>query len=109
MKFLVQSEIALTVPPERLAGLLERTRNQVGRGDTRVSIDCVYGILGGRGAVAICEAPDAETMNAMLTDAPLFHFERFTIIPLVSFDAFLDGMIKAAVAASKPAAASEEA
>ena len=98
MKFLVQSDIEVNVPPERLADLLERTRRHVGRSDTGVRVECVYGILGGRGAVAICEA---ESLHALLTDAPLCHVERFTITPLVAFDAFLDGMIKAAVAISE--------
>ena len=45
--------MSLNVPPERLARLLERTREQVGRKDSDVTIDCVYGITGGRGAVAV--------------------------------------------------------
>ena len=45
MKFLVRSDVSLNVPPERLARLLERTREQVGRMDSDVTIDCVYGSL----------------------------------------------------------------
>lgn len=99
MKFLVESDISLTVPAERLVRLLERTKRHVGEAANGVSVDCVYGILGGRGAVAICDAADGETLHALLTSAPLFHFEHFTITPLVAFDAFLDGMLKAAHAA----------
>ncbi len=101
MKFLVQSDITLDIPPERLTSLLERTKAHVGGPAPGVSIECVYGIVGGRGAVAICEATDGETLHALLTNAPLFHFEHFTITPLVAFDAFLDGMLKAARAVNE--------
>ena len=100
MKFLVRSDVPVHVSGKRLAELFRRTRDQVGRGDTGVTVEAVYGILGGRGAIAICDTPDAETLHAFLTAAPLFHFERFSVTPLVSFDAFLDGMINAAVAAN---------
>ena len=100
MKFLVQSDVFPEAPVERLAELFERTRGQVARGDSPVQVECAYGVLGGRGAVAIVDAPDAESLHALLTSAPLFCFERFTVTPLVAFDAFLTGMSTAAAAAA---------
>ena len=100
MKFLVQSDVFPEAPVERLAELFERTRGQVARGDSPVKVECAYGVLGGRGAVAIVDAPDAESLHALLTSAPLFCFERFTVTPLVAFDAFLTGMSTAAAAAA---------
>lgn len=106
MKFLVQSDVFPEAPVDRLAELFERTRGQVARGDSPVKVECAYGVLGGRGAVAIVDAPDAESLHALLTTAPLFCFERFTVTPLVAFDAFLTGMsTAAAAAAAAPASA----
>jgi muconolactone delta-isomerase len=106
MKFLVQSDVFPEAPVDRLAELFERTRGQVARGDSPVKVECAYGVLGGRGAVAIVDAPDAESLHALLTSAPLFCFERFTVTPLVAFDAFLTGMsTAAAAAAAAPASA----
>lgn len=100
MKFLVHSDVFPEAPVERLAELFEQTRGQISRTDSPVKVECAYGILGGRGAVAIVDAPDAESLHALLTSAPLYCFERFTITPLVSFTAFLDGMAGAARAAA---------
>lgn len=100
MKFLVHSDVFPEAPVDRLAELFERTRGQVSRGDSPVKLECAYGILGGRGAVAIVDAPDAESLHALLTSAPLFCFERFTVTPLVAFPAFIDGMAAAARAAA---------
>lgn len=99
MKFLVESEIFPDAPLERLAEALERTKAQIARTDTPVTIECAYGVLGRRGAVAICDAPDAETLHALLAAAPLFHFERFVVTPLVALDASLSSMSAAAAAA----------
>ena len=100
MKFLVQSDVFPEAPVDRLAELFERTRGQIARADSPVIVECAYGILGGRGAVAVVDAPDAESLHALLTSAPLFCFERFTVTPLVGFPAFLDGMAAAARAAA---------
>jgi muconolactone delta-isomerase len=96
MKFLVESEIFPEAPVELLAEALERTKGQVGRSDSGVVVECVYGVLGRRGAVAICEAPDGETLHRLLASAPLFHYERFTVTPLVSFEESLTAMAQAA-------------
>jgi muconolactone delta-isomerase len=98
MKFLVESEIFPDAPLEPLADALERTKGQVTRPDSPVRVECVYGVAGRRGAIAICEAPDAESLHLLLVSAPLFHFERFTITPLVSFEASLTAMSEAAAA-----------
>lgn len=98
MKFLVESEIFPEAPIERLAEALERTKAQVARGDTPVQVEAVYGVLGKRGAIAICDAPDGESLHRLLASAPLFHFERFTVTPLVSFEASLTAMAEAAAA-----------
>jgi muconolactone delta-isomerase len=98
MKFLVESEIYPDASIERLADALERTKAQVARSDSGVEVECVYGVAGRRGAIAICNAPDAESLHRLLVSAPLFHFERFTITPLVSFEASLTAMSEAAAA-----------
>ena len=69
------------------------------RPDSSVKIECVYGVAGRRGAIAICDAADVESLHQLLATAPLFHFERFTVTPLVSFEESLTAMSAAAVAA----------
>jgi hypothetical protein len=44
-------------------------------------VEAAYGVLGRRGAVAILDAPDADTLQRVLVLAPLFHFERMKVPP----------------------------
>jgi muconolactone delta-isomerase len=98
MKFLVETEFLPNAPVERLPELIERTKGQVARQDTPVVVECVYGVLGRRGAVAICEAPDAESLQKLLVSAPLFHFETMKVTPLVDFGTTIDALRDSAAA-----------
>jgi muconolactone delta-isomerase len=98
MKFLVESEIFPGAPIAQLAEALERTKKHVTRSDSPVKVECVYGVAGRRGAIAICDAADADSLHQLLATAPLFHFERLTVTPLVSFEESVTVMSAAAAA-----------
>jgi muconolactone delta-isomerase len=59
-------------------------------------VEAAYGVLGRRGAVAILDAPDADTLQRVLVLAPLFHFERMKVTPLVDLAQSLSLMAEAA-------------
>ena len=66
-----------------------------------MKVDAAYGVLGRRGAIAILDAPDAETLQKVLVFAPLFHFEKMTITPLVDLTVSLTLMAEAAEKVSR--------
>jgi len=100
MKFLLETEIFAEAPVERLSELItsQLARRSKGHGDgpQAVKVDAAYGVLGRRGAIAILDAPDAETLQEVLVFAPLFHFEKMTITPLVDLTTSLTLMAEAA-------------
>jgi muconolactone delta-isomerase len=110
MKFLLETEIFAEAPVERLkdlitAQLARRSKGQAGQGDgalQAVRVDVAYGVLGRRGAVAIIDAPDADTLQKVLVFAPLFHFEKMTVTPLVDLTQSLTLMAEAAEKVSIP-------
>ena len=63
-------------------------------------LEAAYGVLGRRGAIAIFDAPDAEALQQVLVYAPLFHFEKMTVTPLVDLNESLVMMADAAAQAS---------
>jgi muconolactone delta-isomerase len=90
MKFLLETELFPNAPIERLkelimAQLTRRTQDQ--SEDLRsVRVEVAYGVLGRRGIVAILDAPDADALQRVLVGAPLFHFEKMTVTPLVDLN-----------------------
>ena len=104
MKFLLETEFFPNAPVDRLNELIERQiarsakRKKEGGGPVR--LEAAYGVLGRRGAIAIFEAPDAEALQQVLVYAPLFHFEKMTVTPLVDLNKSLVMMADAAVQAS---------
>jgi muconolactone delta-isomerase len=109
MKFLLETEIFAEAPVERLKDLItaQLARRAKGQGDGElqaVRVEAAYGVLGKRGAVAILEAPDAETLQKVLVFAPLFHFEKMTVTPLVDLTQSLMLMAEAAEKVSNPGA-----
>jgi hypothetical protein len=105
MKFLLETEVFAEAPVERLSELItaQLARRAKGQGDgpQAVKVDAAYGVLGRRGAVAILDAPDAETLQKVLVFAPLFHFEKMTITPLVDLTNSLTLMAEAAEKVSR--------
>lgn len=102
MKFLLETEFFPGAPVERLKELIERQMNRRNAEPdpalAQVKVDCAYGVLGRRGAIAILDAPDAETLQRVLIGAPLFHFEKMQVTPLVDLSLSLSLMAKAAAA-----------
>jgi len=105
MKFLLETEVFAEAPVERLSELItaQLARRAKGQDDgpQAVKVDAAYGVLGRRGAVAILDAPDAETLQKVLVFAPLFHFEKMTITPLVDLTTSLTLMAEAAEKVSR--------
>ena len=106
MKFLLETEVFAEAPVERLhelitAQLARRAKGPGGDGPQAVKVDAAYGVLGRRGAIAILDAPDAEALQKVLVFAPLFHFEKMTITPLVDLTTSLTLMAEAAEKVSR--------
>jgi hypothetical protein len=105
MKFLLETEVFAEAPVERLHELItsQLARRSKGHGDSpqAVKVDAAYGVLGRRGAIAILDAPDAETLQKVLVFAPLFHFEKMVTTPLVDLTTSLTLMAEAAEKVSK--------
>ena len=105
MKFLVETEIFPTVSVDSIERLitrqLERRARGFGPGLEDVKVELAYGVVGRRGAIFIVEAPDAETLQRLLVFAPLFHFEKMTVTPLVDLAHSLQLMSEAAVLAGE--------
>jgi muconolactone delta-isomerase len=93
MKFLVETEIFANAPVDRFNDLvtmqLNRRAKGYGEGLEQIKVECAYGVLGKRGSFFIVEAPDAETLQKLLVFAPLFHFEKMTVTPLVDLSVSL--------------------
>jgi len=104
MKFLVETEVFAEAPVDRLKDLItaQLARRSKGYGESPVKVEAAYGVLGRRGAVAIVDAPDADTLQAILVNAPLFHFEKMVVTPLVDLPTSLKLMADAAEKVSKP-------
>ncbi|MDA0369747.1 MAG: hypothetical protein O2995_15310 [Proteobacteria bacterium] len=87
MKFLVETELYQTVPLAQIEGLvakqLDRSRTGYGPGLDQIKVEFSYGVAGRRGAVFVVDAPDAESLQRLLVNAPLFHFETMKVTPLV--------------------------
>ena len=100
LKFLLETELFANAPIERLNDLITAQLTRRARDDgsdlASVRVEAAYGVLGRRGAVAILEAPDAETLQRVLVFAPLFHFEKMTVTPLVDLTQSLKFMAEAA-------------
>jgi muconolactone delta-isomerase len=100
MKFLVETEIFPSAPVEKLNDLitiqLNRRAKGYGEGLEQIKVECAYGVLGKRGSIFIVEAPDAETLQRLLVFAPLFHFEKMQVTPLVDLPLTLKLMGEAA-------------
>lgn len=100
MKFLLETELFPNAPIERLkelisAQLMRRVEDQ--SEDLRsVRIEAAYGVLGRRGIIAILDAPDADVLQRVLVSAPLFHFEKMTVTPLVDLNKSLSLMADSA-------------
>lgn len=90
MKFLLETELFPSAPIERLKELITAQMNR--RAEDRsedlraVRVEAAYGVLGRRGIVAILDAPDADALQQVLLSAPLFHFEKMTVTPLVDLN-----------------------
>jgi muconolactone delta-isomerase len=100
MKFLLETELYPHAPIERLKELITEQlarRSQDQNEDLRsVRVEAAYGVLGRRGAIAILDAPDADTLQRVLVQAPLFHFEKMTVTALVDLSKSLSLMADSA-------------
>ncbi len=87
MKFLLETELHPHAPLERLQELISEQLARRGADTSEalraVKVEAAYGVLGRRGAIVILDAPDADTLQSVLIQAPLFHFEKMTVTPLV--------------------------
>ena len=100
MKFLLETELHSHVPVELVAKLIElHFKRRTARGtdpQDGVKVDVAYSVVGKRGAVAILDAPDADTLQKVLTDAPLFHYETMKVTPLCNAASSLEGFASSA-------------
>jgi muconolactone delta-isomerase len=61
----------------------------------RGNLDCIYGLAGGGGSVAIANADSAEQLNEMLMNIPLFLFSEFEVRPLTDYAKYMDSVAAA--------------
>jgi muconolactone delta-isomerase len=95
MKFLVIRKPRATgtmLPTSKTFGeQKESTLDAVKRGN----LDCIYGLAGGGGSVAIVNADSAEQLNEMLMNIPLFLFSEFEVRPLTDYAKYMDNVAAA--------------
>ena len=102
MKFLLETELHPNVPVELVAKLIalhfKRRTDRGANPADGVKVDVAYSVIGKRGAVAILDAPDADALQKVLTNAPLFHYETMKVTPLCSAAASLESVAASAQA-----------
>jgi muconolactone delta-isomerase len=59
------------------------------------SLDCIYGLPGGGGSIAIANADSMEQLNENLANTPLFLFSEFEIRPLTDYAKYMDNVAAA--------------
>lgn len=102
MKFLLETELHADVPVELVPKLIElHFKRRAARGANPadgVKVDVAYGVIGKRGVVAILDAQDADALQKVLTNAPLFHYETMKVTPLCSAATSLESVAESAQA-----------
>ena len=58
-------------------------------------IDCIYGLPGGGGSVAIANADSLEQLNEALMATPLFLYSEFEVRPLCDYDRYMENVAAA--------------
>ena len=61
----------------------------------RGTLDCIYGLAGGGGSVAIANADSAEQLNETLMNTPLFLFSEFEVRPLTDYSKYMENVAAA--------------
>ena len=61
----------------------------------RGTLECIYGVPGGGGSVAIANADSAEQLNETLANTPLFLFSEFEVRPLTDYSKYMDNIAAA--------------
>ena len=95
MKFLVirKPRVSGSITPtsKAIREHKENALNALKRG----TLECIYGVPGGGGSVAIANADSAEQLNETLANTPLFLFSEFEVRPLTDYSKYMDNIAAA--------------
>ena len=95
MKFLVirKPRVGTAIVPT--SKTIREHRQSALDGVKRGGLDCIFGIAGGGGSVAIANADSIDQLNETLMGTPLFLFSEFDIRPLTDYAKYMDGVAAA--------------
>lgn len=95
MKFLVIRKPRLGTAMVASSKTIREHKQTALDGVKRGSLDCIFGLPGGGGTVAIANADSVDQLNDTLTSTPLFLFSEFEIRPLTDYAKYMDGVAAA--------------
>ena len=95
MRFLVIRKPRLTSALVATSKAIREHKEGVTNAIKQKTIDCIYGLPGGGGSVAIVNADSAEQLHENLANTPLFLFSEFEIRPLTDYAKYMDSVAAA--------------
>jgi len=95
MKFLVIRKPRINSALVPTSKTIREHKDGVANAIKQKTIDCIYGLPGGGGSVAIANAESAEQLQDNLANTPLFLFSEFEIRPLTDYARYMDGVAAA--------------
>ena len=95
MKFLVIRKPRIGTPLMPTSNSIREHKEGALNALKQGTLDCIYGVPGGGGSVAIANADSIEQLNENLANTPLFLSSEFEIRPLTDYAKYMDGVAAA--------------
>lgn len=95
MKFLVVRKPRINAALVASSKAIREHKEGAANAIKQKTIDCIYGLLGGGGSVAVVNADSAEQLQENLANTPLFLFSEFEIRPLTDYAKYMDSVATA--------------